>query len=159
MKLAVFSDSHDNVPLIQRAVSYFQNREINFVIHAGDFVAPFSLRPILASGCQFLGVFGNNDGEKVLLTKVSEGRIFPGPKIEYIGGYKILVSHELEPVEELAQSGSFHLIVWGHSHIPEIKRVGETLVVNPGELGGWLYGRSTFAVVDLDKKEAEIIEL
>jgi hypothetical protein len=34
-----------------------------------------------------------------------------------------------------------------------------TLIVNPGEVGTWLYGKSTLALVDLNKMEAEIIEL
>jgi predicted phosphodiesterase len=33
------------------------------------------------------------------------------------------------------------------------------LVVNPGELCGYLTGKPTFAIIDTDKVEAEIIEL
>jgi predicted phosphodiesterase len=37
--------------------------------------------------------------------------------------------------------------------------VKNTLIVNPGEVGTWLYGKSTAAIVDLNKMEAEIVEL
>jgi hypothetical protein len=31
--------------------------------------------------------------------------------------------------------------------------------VNPGELSGWLYGKSTLAIADLSTLTAELIEL
>jgi predicted phosphodiesterase len=37
--------------------------------------------------------------------------------------------------------------------------VKNTLVVNPGEVSTYLYGKSTVALVDLEKLEAEIVEL
>ena len=50
-------------------------------------------------------------------------------------------------------------MVYGHTHKPDIRKVGGTLVVNPGEAGGWLYGRSTVAVVDLESMEVELIDI
>jgi hypothetical protein len=37
--------------------------------------------------------------------------------------------------------------------------VKNTLVVNPGEVGAWLYGKSTVAIVNLNKMEADIVDL
>lgn len=50
------------------------------------------------------------------------------------------------------------LVVVGHTHVPFARRVGRTLVVNPGSLGQ-LRGanaRYTYAVVDTESLEAEI---
>ena len=41
MKIGVFSDSHDNVPMVKKAVELFNNEGVELVIHAGDFIAPF----------------------------------------------------------------------------------------------------------------------
>jgi putative phosphoesterase len=50
------------------------------------------------------------------------------------------------------------LVVVGHTHVPFTRRVGRTLVVNPGSLGQ-LRGanaRYTYAVIDTDSLEAQI---
>lgn len=50
------------------------------------------------------------------------------------------------------------LVVVGHTHVPFVRRVGRTLVVNPGSIGQ-LRGanaRYTYAVIDTDSLEAEI---
>lgn len=41
-----------------------------------------------------------------------------------------------------------------HDNLPKVRR--ETLLVNPGECGGWLTGRSSGALIDLDKLEGKI---
>jgi len=41
----------------------------------------------------------------------------------------------------------------------DVRRVGKALLVNPGEVSTWLYGKSTVALLDLEKMEAEIVEL
>jgi len=69
------------------------------------------------------------------------------------------VAHELPAPEAAAVDNTYRLVVYGHTHLPEVKRVGETLVVNPGECGGWLFGHCTVAIAHLDTLEAEIIEL
>jgi predicted phosphodiesterase len=33
------------------------------------------------------------------------------------------------------------------------------MYINPGECGGWLKGRSTVAILDTEKMQAEIIDL
>ena len=67
--------------------------------------------------------------------------------------------HEHHIIDALADSGHFDLVIYGHTHKPDIRKVRNTLIVNPGEVGTWLYGKSTAALVDLNKMEAEIIEL
>ena len=39
------------------------------------------------------------------------------------------------------------------------EKVKKTLVINPGEACGYLTGKSTIAIIDLEKMEAEIITL
>jgi len=159
MKLGIMSDTHDNVPLIVKAVEIFNNADVDAVLHAGDYVSPFSLKPLLSLECDFLGVWGNNDGDKLALQNMAQGKIENSPHIEFYGRKKILLGHHLETLEALIRSQEFHLIVYGHTHRPEIRKKGTTLVVNPGECGGWVEGKSTLAIVELEDQTAEIIEL
>jgi putative phosphoesterase len=160
MKIGIMADSHDNVPMIERACELFNAHEVQMVLHAGDYIAPFALNPLNnILQCDYRGVFGNNDGEQVGLHKTTEGRILPSPAEFDAGEWKVLVAHELPSPEAVATSGGYRLVAYGHTHRPDVQVKDHTLVVNPGECGGWLSGRCTVAIARLDTLKAEIIDL
>jgi len=159
MLIGIISDTHDNMPAIQRAVEILTERRVEHVIHAGDFCSPFTFRALKQLSCDFTGIYGNNDGERLLLQQLSNSRIFTQPHIFELAGKKIVIMHEHQVVDALADSNHFDLIVYGHTHTPDLRKQGNTLIVNPGELGGWLYGKSTMAIADLTTLTAELIEL
>jgi putative phosphoesterase len=150
MKIGILSDTHDNLEAITRAVKELNARQVDFVIHAGDYCAPFSLKPFSELASDWLGVLGNNDGEAKGLTAVSGGRIKEGNAVLEYGGKRILVDHVNPLRNALAKSGQFDLIVFGHTHNLEIYREEECLCVNPGEVCGYLTGRHTVVCLDLD---------
>jgi uncharacterized protein len=154
MRIGVISDTHDNLPAIERAVAFFNTQKISFVFHAGDYIAPFSVVRLAALSCDWRGVLGNNDGEKDGLARTSGGRIVEGVLRVELGAKKIAVVHDLHSLDmahEMAQ-----IIVCGHTHKPELLTRKERVVVNPGEACGWLSGISTVAIIDLDAMKAKI---
>jgi len=158
--VGIIADSHDHVPMIQRACEVFNRRAVAMVFHAGDYIAPFSLNPLnQLLTCEYRGVFGNNDGEQRGLQKTANNRLCASPAAFTVGEWQVLVAHDLPAPVEAAADTSYRLIIFGHTHRPEVKRVGDTLLVNPGECGGWLFGRSTVAIADLSTLTAEIIDL
>ena len=162
MKLGVMSDSHDNVPMVRKAVELFNAEQCDLVIHAGDYCAPFALTPLDRLKCKWLGVYGNNDGDKKALSIKSNGLIVDHPYRYDLSNIKMIVTHEIEDVQGLMgmiENQEVHLLIYGHTHKPEIKKAGNTLLVNPGETGGWTTGKSTVAIVDLGKMEGKIVEL
>jgi uncharacterized protein len=110
-------------------------------------------------------VFGNNDGDRVLLEKKSAS--LPSLKIAgtfariNAGGTRIALLHgnDRELLETIAGCSSLDLLVYGHTHRPEVRQQGSLLIVNPGEVYGHLTGRSTVALVDTVKRSAEIVEI
>jgi hypothetical protein len=78
-----------------------------------------------------------------------------------LGGMRIGLVHgnDRDLLETLVTCGSLDLLVYGHTHRPEIRRVGSLLVVNPGEVYGYLTGRSTVALVDTVKRSGEIVDI
>ncbi len=160
MIVGVIADSHDNLPVLRQAVELCNSKSVGFVVHAGDFIAPFSLEPLEKLGCPWIGVFGNNDGEQRGLTQSSKGRIQPPPFELNLDGKKVVVVHDLQPEQaaQLAAEGA-NIIVCGHTHKAQVAKEGETLVVNPGELGGWLYGKKTMAFVDTASLEVQVVDL
>jgi len=159
VKLGLISDTHDNLTMVNRAVEIFNREKVAMVLHAGDYVAPFSIKPLFFLEADFMGVWGNNDGDKIALNKAGQGKIVNSPSIETYGGKKIIIGHFFETLDALVLSQQFFMIVYGHTHRPEIKKTGQTLVVNPGECCGWLYGKPTVAIADLENRTARIIEL
>ncbi len=160
MIVGVISDTHDHLDKLRAALGVFKERGIELVLHAGDFVSPFTAIPFREAGLRVIGVFGNNDGDKLFLRERFSGlgELHFGPHEFELGGRRIVVMHEPRALEALISSGKYDLIVYGHTHDVDV-RPGKPLVVNPGECGGWLRGRATCVVVDLEALEAEIIEL
>ncbi|MFX0031040.1 MAG: metallophosphoesterase [Candidatus Hodarchaeota archaeon] len=170
MKLAVISDTHDHQNNILKAVSIMNERKADLLIHCGDYCSPFTRKwfnnlnqPIKEN---FYGVFGNNDGDHVFLKK-NLGDICKFAEnghelIKDFDGKKIFASHmpKKETIEALASSGNFNIILSGHTHsIVNEKYSNEVLIVNPGELCGYLTGQGSFALIDTQKLETEIIYL
>ena len=160
MKLGVMSDSHDNIPNVKRAVALFNEIGVDLVVHAGDFIAPFAIDPLADLKCRVVGVFGNNDGESVVLAKKFEtiGEVHPNLASTSLGGKTIAVMHYPELAIPIAKSGEYDIVVYGHTHKIDIQK-GESLLLNPGETGGWTTGKATVAVVDIETLEATIHEL
>lgn len=159
MLIGILADTHDNQPMTKKAVELFNDRNTAYVIHAGDFTSPFTLKLFAELKCEYVGIFGNNDGDKLLLQDRAGGRLKNQPHVITLNNKQIVVVHEHHAVDALADSGHYDVVIFGHTHEPVIKKAGNVLVINPGEICGWLYGKSTAALLDLNKMEAEIIEL
>jgi len=71
------------------------------------------------------------------------------------------VYHGTSPVllKALAESGLYDIVIYGHTHQAVIEKRGRTLVVNPGELCGCLTGRSSYALINVEKLEVDLIYL
>jgi len=161
MKIGIISDTHDNLPKIKEAVEMFNQEKVQLVLHAGDFTSPFTSREFKNLNSPLKGVFGNNDGDKLLLQKyfVGIGEISSETYLTNLNQVSLIMLHKGELVDSLAESQKYDLIVYGHTHHPDLRRIGKTLIINPGEGGGWLSGKSTIAILNLKTLEARILEI
>jgi uncharacterized protein len=50
-------------------------------------------------------------------------------------------------------------VVHGFTHKQETITRGQTILINPGEACGWLTGKCTAAILDLESGEVEIVTL
>jgi len=164
--VGLMADTHDRLPFVEAAVRTFNERGVALVLHAGDFIAPFVIQRLAKLEAKLVGVFGNNDGDKaLLLRRASEtnGRVeIRGMFAEVLADGKriaLLHGHEDELLRSLVACGGYDVVVHGHTHRADIRREGRTLVVNPGETCGWLYGRPTIAILDTEALEVEVVEL
>lgn len=156
MYVGVISDTHDNIPMIKKATSLFREQGVDHMIHAGDFVAPFSMKALLESGIPFTAVFGNNDGEKRGLSSLCDTLYEPPHRFE-LGGRTIVLTHDPETLTDEVTGGA-DVLIHGHTHGTRIEE-GPPVLLNPGEAGGWVPGRSSVALLDLDSLEVELVDL
>lgn len=156
MKIGIMSDSHDNLPAIMKAVSFFNEAEVDRVLHAGDLISPFVSKPLKHLNAKLTMVFGNNDGERLGLSNVFQGQIFRGPHTVQIADKKILLMHEPDNLDALIRSDQFDGIVYGHTHEVDIRK-GRCPVINPGECGGWVNGERTVAIWDMAAGDIRVI--
>ena len=161
MKIGIISDTHDNLPQIKIAVEIFNREKVELVLHAGDFVSPFTFLEFKNLNCPLKGVFGNNDGDKLYLQEKFKviGEIYPAPYIVKINNKNVIMLHKEKLIDALAESQRYDVIIYGHTHRSDLRKIGKTLIINPGECGGWLTGKSTIALLDLKTLEAKIINL
>ncbi len=159
MLIGILSDTHDDVIMIKKAVGLFNEKRVSHVLHAGDIISPFNFEIFRELKCGFSAIFGNNDGDKVLLKAKSHGNIHNQPYITTIHKRKVVVVHEPDLVDAIAESGLFDLIIYGHTHRPDIRKVNRTTIINPGKASRLLRGKVTVAIMDLENMEVDITEL
>lgn len=162
MKVGLLADTHDRLPAIAALVRLMADRGARMLLHAGDFCAPFAITPLLGPQLPVGGVFGRNDGDRQgLLGKAAAGigvELFESPHTFEVGGRQILLVHDIGEVQ--SRSVEAHgLVVHGCSHRRECRARGETLIVNPGEGCGWLYGTPSAAILDLEANNVEFVTL
>ncbi|HMF33145.1 MAG TPA: metallophosphoesterase [Candidatus Lokiarchaeia archaeon] len=163
MKIGILSDSHDNLPAMEKVVALFNKESVDHVIHCGDVVAPFTYRVFEQLQAKITAVFGNNDGEILGLkeTFAKFGEISKPPKEIELDGKWILIDHFFTDrhLEALAASDQYFAILFGHTHQIVNKHIGNTIILNPGEVCGYLTGRCTCAILDTEAGTAEIREI
>ena len=163
MILSIMSDTHDHIWNLRKALAFIEERGAAAIIHCGDFVAPFMLKELDKAKIQVHGVFGNNDGDQYLLTKLSLTELshitlygLTG-ELEF-GDFKVAFTHYRAVAEGLAASGRFNLVCFGHSHEVCHEKVGETVLLNPGEVMG-KDGSPGFYLVDTATRSYERIPI
>jgi len=144
---------------IAKAVELFNAEHVVQVLHAGDIVSPFTFELLRTLQAPFGGVFGNNDGDRLLLRERSAGALHVQPHFVTLDNIHGVIVHEPILVKSLSRSGDFDLVIYGHTHVPDVHREGATLVVNPGKAAYLNKGRATVAVLETETREVRIIEL
>ena len=161
MRVGLLSDTHDHRMRIREAVAILNRAGVDRAIHAGDYCSPFAVRDLAGLEAPLHGIAGNNDGDLVALRSAFDAI---GATLETqwwevdLGGRRALVMHEPRGIDALAASGEWDLIVYGHTHETDERRVGDTLVVNPGEVCGWIGGIGSVALYDSDAHAVEFVE-
>ncbi|HEX5979213.1 MAG TPA: metallophosphoesterase family protein, partial [Nitrososphaeraceae archaeon] len=101
MKIGILSDTHDDIDNVREAVHRFREQKVDLIIHAGDYVFPGIIDEFKTSQNEdwhpkLVGVLGNNDGEKLILSKKFfeiEGELHGEFYDDFIDGLRFGIYH------------------------------------------------------------------
>jgi uncharacterized protein len=105
-------------------------RRADLILHAGDLSSAAFLEERRSYGPRVLAVHGNTD-EPVLQ------ELLPAELVAEVGRVRIGMAHDAGPragreTRLAARFPGCDAVVYGHSHVPELTRVGALWILNPG---------------------------
>jgi len=135
MIIGIITDTHDDVERTDNAVALFKQRQVELVLHLGDWVTPFIVRRF--RGLRVIGLIGNNDGDVLALRKAMDdikGELRGYSTSLELDGKKIALIHgtHYPLVEALSKSQLYDYVLFGHTHEREDQVEGECRILNPG---------------------------
>lgn len=171
MKIAIISDTHDNLANLENFLLIAKREKIEGIIHCGDVTTPETLARLAES---FSGPIklacGNMEIRREEFAEIAEKHKNLEVFAE-IGTFRqteqgknglteinMAFVHKLDRVPELARMGKYDFVFYGHTHKPWIGQIEETLVANPGTLGG-VFTFPTFAILDTETGKLELRRL
>lgn len=164
MKIAIISDSHDNLANLTKVVDYLNENKIEMLIHCGDVCAPSTLKMLAGEYTKPIHVcFGNVDGDQYLMTKWSyeefDNVTLHGDIGELeIDGKKLAFVHLPKVAHALAAEGKYDIVFYGHTHEPWEETIGKVKLVNPGNVAN-IRNKPSFALYDTSTDTLKLIIL
>jgi len=137
MKIGILSDTHNNTKMIQKAVSVFKSRKVDYVIHAGDITSSRMIDFFKGLNCKF--VLGNCDCDIEIINEKSRSLGFGNTEKSFeftIDNEIFLVFHgnNVPLFRKAVASGKYDYIIKGHTHFYEDYVSNGTVIINPGSL-------------------------
>ncbi|MBI4640877.1 MAG: metallophosphoesterase [Candidatus Tectomicrobia bacterium] len=161
MKLGIMADSHDNRKNIKKAVELFNEHKVELVIHAGDFTSVSSLSLLQNLNMKMLGIFGNNDVNRVGLAQKSTElgfELYNDPYTVELEGRRFSIFHDPLMIDDgIVKVANHDILIYGHTHKFEIKREGNSLLINPGETAGLLENRNSIVILELGDLSHQVL--
>lgn len=160
MLIAAISDTHDNIPNIEKFLSWAKENKIEKIIHCGDIAAPSMIVELFGPAeIDFHCVFGNVADREILTQvceKFSNAKCHNDEGVIIVDKLNIAFCHFPETAKELGASGKYNFVFYGHTHKPWMETLDNGCqIINPGTLGG-VFQKATFAVYDTQTKKLEL---
>jgi putative phosphoesterase len=182
MKIAICSDSHDNLVNITTFLSFCKKNKVKIILHCGDWCAPSVLKFFREKfKGEIYGVYGNVHADDKTMQKLAKDNNIKLKSDEQILNLnlnnsnstrdkvqndktkiKIIITHYPDNAKKLAESGKYQIVFYGHNHKPWMEKIhhanngiNETYLINPGTLAG-MFQRASFAVYDTETKKLNL---
>ena len=163
MKVAIISDVHDNFHNLVLFFEQVKKCKVEKIIFLGDFINNGIAKMLASADVPVIAIWGNNDGEKVAITKTSLAKGsnmtigFGTYDSVEIDGRNIFITHYPLLAKPMAKSGDFDAVFYGHNHNHNIDKIDDCIIVNPGEISAHKTKEASFAIYNTKDNSAEII--
>lgn len=156
MRILIVSDTHGRLRNFDEIIE--REKNIDMLLHLGDIEGDDDYMEVVMH-CPVHIVAGNNDFFSGL----------PGELEVKIGKYKVFMTHghgyyvsmDTKRLKEAARARGANIVMYGHTHRPEIDLEDDVIVINPGSLS---YPRqpgrkATYIIMDVDTKGEAVFTL
>lgn len=133
MRFGVFSDTHKHIANLSAAVLHLRETGVDRLIHLGDDYGDME-------------ELGERDAIRVpgVFCDAYQDPRLPNRRVENFAGWRFLLTHTLaahandlpgDPrPEALIEARQVHVVLYGHTHVPEIRQERGIVFFNPGHL-------------------------
>ena len=135
MKIGIMSDSHGNVEYVKKAIKILEENNVDYFIHLGDNYS--DVEQFVTSHPNLIrvpGVFSDEYQNHSIKNRI----------IKHFKNFKILITHtikshendlpnDLKP-EDIIEKRAVDVVLYGHTHLWDVKYEKGILFVNPGHL-------------------------
>ena len=147
MKVGIISDTHKKVGRAKKAIDLLIDKEVEFIVHAGDVVKLEVLEYLKEKNIRYVAVLGNNDFH--LYSVVDKFNLFSEPYYFKLANKTWKLMHYPKYIFPLDTD----IIVYGHTHDVDISFNGKNLILNPGEVCARDHGFSTCMTLAIEENK------
>ena len=132
-KLGVISDTHKHIANLSKAIKYLKEQGVETFLHLGDDYSD-------------VDDTGERDVIRVpgVFSDAYQDAKIPNRRIENVVGWRFLLTHTVSShpndlpgdpkPEDLIRKQRVHVVLYGHTHIPDVKQEASVIFINPGHL-------------------------
>lgn len=163
MFVAIISDIHNNLVNLEKVLNYCKANEIDTLICCGDLASAETLDFLCDN---FSGsihyTFGNMDNDQLRNFKFADqyknAILYKDFGETVLDKKRIAFVHFPEDAKQLALTGKYAFVFYGHTHKPWEEMVGKCKVLNPGNVAGEIY-LPTFATWDTTENKFKLVRV
>ncbi|MBR6509182.1 MAG: metallophosphoesterase [Clostridia bacterium] len=148
MRIVVISDSHKQTSVIDKILN--AQPDAKHIFFLGDNVSDIEDFEYMYPNFNFHTVCGNCDFASLLPSVGLE--IIEGKRILYTHGHTFSVKYGISRLLETAKQNNCDIVLYGHTHIPQILYEDGIYIVNPGSCSRSREGGNSYAVIDITEQ-------
>jgi putative phosphoesterase len=149
MKILVLSDTHGDTSKAEKAIR--SSKRIDLIIHLGDYFRDAQKLSAMFPKIPIEYIYGNSDfvTENVPAEKVIE---VCGKRIFLTHGHRYSVKWDYERLISKAKEQSADILLFGHTHIPELIINDRFYLLNPGSTSEpRADSDGSYAIIEIDE--------
>lgn len=156
MRIGVISDTHGDMAAVKKAANAVGL--VDLWLHAGDYSQDACYLNEL-TGVRVISAKGNCDGQAA--AKIDEFLDIGGLMVWLTHGHRYRVKQGLSDLRYWAKQYEAAIVVYGHTHLPELTHDDDVLFFNPGSPLSASGHRSTCGVINIEGNDisAQHIEI